>query len=223
MRNGFRVILVVLLAALVCAGCGKSTDSDLFENGKRLEANGEYSKALTNYTTLAKVHETSSLRAEALCRAGLIKVVRQNDVEKALAFFKQVRSEYPQEIIGQGCDALVSFLESDKADNEVDRLYNIGLAYTNLINDFPVGVGVLVDLVEKFPKSTRAPEALFMCGFTLANSASDTARARLIYNRFLNEYPENALVVSVKWELKHLGQDINSIPEMQEINNKPVK
>ena len=65
-----------------------------------------------------------------------------------------------------------------------------------------------------------------MIGFIYANSVSDTAKAREAYTIFLKKYPDHELVSSVKWELAHLGKDINQIPELKNIestNKKEVK
>lgn len=221
-KTGQMLLLLVMIAGLLVS-CGTSSDTDMFEEAKRLEAGGQYEKALGQYDKLADTYETSPLRAEALCRAGLITFIRNDNREKAVSYFEKVSSEYPEEVIGQGCAALQEFLVSDSSSNPVEGIYHAGLAYTNLINDFDTGIEVLDRLVREYPDSKRAPEALFMSGFILANSAADTAEARQLYNRFLADYPSHALAVSVEWELEHLGQDINSIPEMRNIDSESVK
>lgn len=199
--------------------CGASSDADLLGSGKQLEAKGEYEKALTNYDILVSAHASSPLRQEALCRAGLLSFIRLQDRERAVSYFQRVVADYPEDLIGKGCAGLLELIQSDSVTTQADDLYNAGLAYTNLLQDFDTGTSLLQDLVTQFPDNKRAPEALFMSGFIYANSAADTARAREYYSRFLNMYPEHALALSVKWELEHLGQDINSIPEMQHVDD----
>ncbi|MBN2415003.1 tetratricopeptide repeat protein [bacterium] len=220
--------VVIITAAAVTAvalimSCGKASDADLYSSGKDLESKGEYAKALTNYDVLISAHESSPLRQEALCRAGLLSFIRLHDRERALSYFQRVSREYPEDLTGQGCAGLVEIMQSDSVASPADDLYTIGLAYTNLLQDFDTGTALLQDLVTQYPEHKRAPEALFMSGFIYANSAADTARARVYYKRFLEAYPDHTLALSVEWELEHLGQDINSIPEMQQIDDSTVK
>ncbi|MDZ7262494.1 MAG: tetratricopeptide repeat protein, partial [candidate division KSB1 bacterium] len=53
--------------------------------------------------------------------------------------------------------------------------------------------------------------AQFMIGYLYANEIKDLDKARSAYQVFLEKYPENELVPSVKWELDHLGKDISEI------------
>jgi hypothetical protein len=50
-----------------------------------------------------------------------------------------------------------------------------------------------------------------MSAFIYANDLKDIEKARAAYKSFVETYPQHELVPSVKWELEHLGQDINDI------------
>jgi len=223
MRTRLNILLMFVLITGMIVSCGKSSDSELLVSGKRLELSGNYEKALTNYDVLVDAHPESPLRAEALCRSGLIRFIRHSDTAGAAEYFRKVTREYPDEVIGDGCRALLEFIQSDSAANPVESLYNTGLAYTNLLQDFDIGIEMLNSLVEQYPDHKRAPEALFMSGFIYANSTADTAEARTYYKRFLERYPDHTLASSVKWELEYLGRDINTIPEMQHIDQTELK
>ncbi len=72
-------------------------------------------------------------------------------------------------------------------------------------------------IVEINPGSARAGEAQFMVGFLYANNLNEIEKARTAYERFLEIYGESAdsgLVISVQWELDHLGRDVSEIEEL---------
>ncbi len=54
-----------------------------------------------------------------------------------------------------------------------------------------------------------------MIGYHYANSIGELDSAKVYYQKFIDKFPDNELVNSVKWELDHLGQDINDIDFLQ--------
>lgn len=67
------------------------------------------------------------------------------------------------------------------------------------------------ELIEKFPNSTQVPKTLFMIGFIYANELQDSVKAKAYYSTFLNRFPDNELATSVRWEMTHLGSDVNTV------------
>ena len=58
----------------------------------------------------------------------------------------------------------------------------------------------------------NAASSLFMQGFIYHNSLSDLQMAEKLYLKFLDEYPDHELALSVRWELDNLGKNIDEIP-----------
>ncbi len=81
-------------------------------------------------------------------------------------------------------------------------------------NNFAAAVESYEALVKKYPQSRQAPQCLFMLGYLYANHLDDLDNARSAYERFLEQYPDDPLVKDARWELSHLGQDVNEIPEL---------
>ena len=81
-------------------------------------------------------------------------------------------------------------------------------------NNFTGAVESYEALVEKYPQSHQAPQCLFMLGYLYANHLDNLDKARAAYETFLEKYPDDPLVKDARWELNHLGQDVNEIPEL---------
>jgi len=118
---------------------------------------------------------------------------KKENFKEAIVVYEQLIKDYPQ---------------SNFADS---ILFRIGQMYSNNLLEFDNAIDAHKRLVKKYPDSKFGAQSLFMIGYHYANSINDTSEARKYYEKFLEQYPEHELASSVRWELDHLGQDINEI------------
>ena len=118
---------------------------------------------------------------------------KQENFKEAIVSYEQLVKDYPQ----------ANFADS--------ILFRVGQMYSNNLLDFNNAVNAHKRLIKKYPDSRFSAQSLFMIGYHYANSINDTAEARVYYEKFLDQYPAHELASSVRWELDHLGQDINEI------------
>ena len=69
-------------------------------------------------------------------------------------------------------------------------------------------------LISVYPESKFAPQSQFMIGFIYANEFKDLDKAKDAYEKFLEKYPDHEMAKDAKWELDHLGKDINDIEDL---------
>ncbi len=64
-----------------------------------------------------------------------------------------------------------------------------------------------------YPDFDRAPDALFLQGFTCENNLSDPVRAMAYYQTFLDKYPKHPLAGDVALSLEYLksGKDVEEL------------
>jgi len=210
------VWLSLLLSIII--GCGKMSDEQLMEEANVFVESGLYTKAITNYEILARLYPESVIAPEALFRAGLAHILGSEDYSSALTSFKKVLDGYKTSAFTEGSEAMAAFLSADPLPVPADILYQVGLAYTNVIQDFDRAIDVFNKVIDSYPESVSAPPSQFMIGFIYANSSSKLEEARTAYNSFLKNYPDHELAPSVQWELKYLGKDINEIPELKALD-----
>lgn len=108
--------------------------------------------------------------------------------------------------------ALKSYPKSPNAEEALIRMAFI--SYNNL-NDFKKAIELYRQLIKDYPESKFLTQARFMIGYIYANDLKDYDNARLSYTEFLEKHPDSELVESVKWELEHLGKDVNE--QLQEL------
>lgn len=87
---------------------------------------------------------------------------------------------------------------------------------------FDDAAGAYEELVKRYPRSRHAPQCLFMVGYLHANHLGSFEKARQAYEMFLKKYPNDPLVKDARWELAHLGQDVNEIPELNKLLQSSV-
>ncbi len=73
---------------------------------------------------------------------------------------------------------------------------------------------------EKYPTSKRAPYSLFLQAFTYETDMNDTARARKLYQDFINKYPQHPLTASAKSSMDNLGISPEELIKKFEEKNK---
>ena len=93
--------------------------------------------------------------------------------------------------------------------------YDLAMTYVHAGTDtgVPAAFGRAIHhwrrLVEETPDHPRVTNARFMIAYCYANHLKEYERAKQAYETFLKLYPDHELAASAKWELDHLGQDID--------------
>lgn len=57
----------------------------------------------------------------------------------------------------------------------------------------------------KFKDDEKAPQALFMVGYILANELGNIDEAKKVYTKFIELYPNSEMAVAAKSEIENLG------------------
>ena len=97
--------------------------------------------------------------------------------------------------------------------------YLIGDIYMNDLRDFERALKEYRIVLSKYKNSKEEALAQFMIGYIYANVLKDFDKAREEYQVFLDRFPKHELYPSVKFEINHLGKDINEIPALKHITS----
>ena len=126
-------------------------------------------------------------------------------------FRQQARELEKQEKYEDALKTYLELLEAYPTARSADTtIQQIAFLYYNNLHDFEQAVKYHARLIKEFPDSKFAPQARFMVGYIYANNLKDYDMAREAYTEFLERHPDSELAESVRWELEHLGQDVNS-------------
>ena len=105
-------------------------------------------------------------------------------------------------------------LVNSSADDEILIKSNLLLAeiFYHDLKDFNRAIEEYDNFCKSFHSHKNAASSLFMQGFIYHNSLSDLEMAEKLYLKFLDEYPDHELALSVRWELDNLGINIDEMP-----------
>ena len=102
----------------------------------------------------------------------------------------------------------------------VKAQYQLADIYLNDVNNYQFAVEEFTELITAYPESEFAKKSIFMLGYINSNYIESYDDAIMYYNMFLDKYPADDLVQSVKYELDLLDSSgiIESLNQLR--NNK---
>ena len=121
-------------------------------------------------------------------------------------------------------DALVKYerilVEYPETKLATDVNFKIAQIAGNL-KQFQKCVDAYSKIVEVDPQNKVAPKAQFMIGYIYANELKKTDKAKIAYEKFLENYSEvdSGMTASANFELKFLGKDISEIDFLKNLTS----
>ncbi len=73
-------------------------------------------------------------------------------------------------------------------------------------------INLFKEIISKSAKNKYTAQSQFMIGFILAENLKEYDSAKIEFEKFIKEYPDNPLVKSAKWEIDNMGKPLDSIP-----------
>lgn len=93
--------------------------------------------------------------------------------------------------------------------------FQIADLYLNGTGEMDRAVEAFAVTAEQYPDMEYGLKSLFMMGFVQSNYLQDYENARLSYEKFLERYPDDELIASVKFELENLGKGVDEIESLR--------
>ncbi len=72
------------------------------------------------------------------------------------------------------------------------------------IRDYQTALGIYDQIIKDFPAYKKAPQAMFLKAFTIDDNMGKKEDAKLIYEAFLEKYPNDEFAESAKFMLQNL-------------------
>lgn len=79
------------------------------------------------------------------------------------------------------------------------------------LNDPRKTAAIYQTIYERYPSFSKAPEALFMLGFTYDEDLKNLEEAKKVYNDFLERHPDHSFADDTEMLLKNLGKSDEEI------------
>ena len=78
----------------------------------------------------------------------------------------------------------------------------------------PASDALVLEILHPSPETGGSGYWFVYFGFPLANELEDIENSKKAYEKFLQDYPDHVMAKDAKWEIEHLGQNINEIEEL---------
>ena len=76
----------------------------------------------------------------------------------------------------------------------------------NAIAQHEQAIKLFQSVIDKYPKSKRCEEALFLQGYIYENSLNDLSKAKEVYTSFIKKYPTSELTEDARLAIQNLGK-----------------
>jgi len=106
-----------------------------------------------------------------------------------------------------------------ESDQTPEFLYRAG-EMARTIKTFTKALNIYDWLEEKYPNYEKTPTTVFLKGFMLENTLNEPEQAKEVYQRFVDNYPDHALVPDVQFLLENIGKSDEEIMQIIEEKNK---
>jgi peptidyl-prolyl cis-trans isomerase C len=129
-----------------------------------------------------------------------------NDVKKG--FYDEIKQKYTS----------TNFVADEMmlTERTAEELWNLAQTST----DSYQRIRHYEQIVEKYPESSYAAEALFMIGFVYAEELKSMPDADKALNRVIHEYPNSEIAATAEWMLLNLDKPLPEFEDLDELNEK---
>ena len=102
---------------------------------------------------------------------------------------------------------LTKIVDSNKSETyKTDALFLLSEIYLNEFQEYMISIEYLDILINDFPENELSKRALFTKAYIYANYLDMYTDATILYNHFIDKYPNDDLISSVEYELNELDK-----------------
>ena len=120
--------------------------------------------------------------------------LRTQNYSEAVVSFEEIISDHPEsELAPEAISQLASIYQNKQIKNLSDK------------ENLEKAIELFKKLHDNYPSTEYGPSGLFMAGFIYANELQNYKEATILYEQFLEQYPDNELAPSAQAELDNMG------------------
>jgi len=190
LKNFFGILIVLALVGLV-SSCSseKKSEEQLYAEAQAYSEKGDFNDAIKIYNKILEVYPESPTSYRALFLMGLVYAQDLNDDKKAALVFQKFLEKYPN---GEK-------LLYDEAQGFLEK------------GAFIFAIKTYEEILKLYPQSLNSYKAQFSIGFVYSENLKDYNKAKEVYQKVIDKYPDCDLADDAKFMLQSMGSD--SLPK----------
>ncbi len=186
MKSLSKVALFVAVSGLlVSCSAEKKSEEQLYAEARANSLKGDFNSAIETYKKILKLYPKSPTSYRALFLMGLIYAKDLKDERGAETIFKKFSEKYP---------------------NGEELLYNEAQSFSEKA-DFTSAIKTYEQLLRLYRESPHACRAQFLIGFVYSENLKKPDKAKEIYEKVIETYPDCDLADDAKFMLRLLASD----------------
>ncbi len=146
------------------------------------------------------------------CQTGGEKVDAEKDImDLGKRMYDESTNRLDTKVANEFIASCEAFAQANP-DHEKSAEYLLKAGETaRTIKNFQKGIALYDRVIETFPNHPKAAQALFLTGFTLDNDMQQSDKAKVIYEEFLQKYPQDEFADDTQFLLNNLGKTDDEI------------
>jgi TolA-binding protein len=177
--------LVTVAGLLLCCSSEKKSEQQLYADAQAYSEKGDFGDAVKIYTRILKSYPNSQNSYRALFFMGLVYSQDLKDDKKAETVFQEFLDKYP---------------------NGEELLYNEAQSFSEK-GDFASAIKTYEGILKLYPKSVNSCRAQFLIGFVYSENLKDYNKAKEVYGKVIEKYPDCDLADDAKFMLEMMASD----------------
>lgn len=131
-----------------------------------------------------------------------------------LAFKRESGKDIDKKVVQAYVDACEAYALSNPNGSETPKYLYKGSELARSIKSTQKVLSLYDWIIDKYPNFEKTPTVHFLKGFIIENDAGNAKAAKVVYESFLEKYPEHELADDVKFLIKNLGKSNEEILKM---------
>jgi outer membrane protein assembly factor BamD (BamD/ComL family) len=183
------LIFLAVVGLVWSCSSEKKSEEQLYVEAKQATEKGNFKEAIRIYLRTLKLYPESPGSYRALLLMGLVYAQYLKDDKKADAIFREFLEKYP--------------------DGE-KLLYSEAQSFSEKGN-FASAIKIYEEILKLYPESRYSCKAQFLIGFVYSENLKKYDKAKEIFARVIEKYPDCDLTDDARFMLESIGSD--SLPK----------
>ena len=186
MKNFSKIVtFMTVVGLLLSCSSEKKSEQQLYAEAQAYSKKGNFNDAIEVYRKILKLYPDSQNSYRALFLMGLVYSKDLKDEKKAETIFQKFSEKYP---------------------NGEELLYNEAQSFSEK-GDFPSAIKTYEEILKLYPESVHSCRAQFLIGFVYSENLKKPDKAKEVYQKVIEKYPDCDLADDAKFMLELMASD----------------
>ncbi|MEZ4885036.1 MAG: UPF0158 family protein [Chitinophagales bacterium] len=229
-RKIITLLIIVLMAACQTQTPQEEMQLKIADLEKEINSNGTFQKAMITPLVTAYEEYMTKFPEDSISTSYQYRIAetyqKADDLDKTIETYEKILydkgkdSNFDVKAAMGTVRAYESFAKTRADDAKTPEYLFKAAEIERSLKNYKKAIENYQTIQTKYPDYEKTPHSMFLLGFIYENDLKDDAKAKALYEQFLEKYPEHELADDVKFSLDNLGISPEEIIKRFEEKNK---